>query len=338
MSSQLPKQMEELSKTASRLPPGAANDACTPLETLRSDLPADMLKIVDLGRFRTARPYLVMAYAGFAVQLGHYDFAASALHDWINDPDWSKDPDIAKDGLYSTWYRVRARITLSIYLEQWIRSRGDGAPLALRQYHVDNSLETFRMMGAFAAISEVKRLSGDYTISVGIFGATQSGDDQYCGVPSSERDDLGRLYESYLSMVSTYVDNALKHPIYRLEMATVIDGYAEQLNGTSLACVDAADRPAMRAEMIERQVRDQINLASLTAPLKSSGAIQDKLRDAGHRLNLAIELISTQVRQEKTARAANPSFTERISASPLTELYETLLATKAQLQDLQQRD
>jgi hypothetical protein len=139
-------------------------------------------------------------------------------------------------------------------------------------------------------------------------------------------------------MVSTYVDNALKHPIYRLEMATVIDGYAEQLNGTSLACVDAADRPAMRAEMIERQVRDQINLASLTAPLKSSGAIQDKLRDAGHRLNLAIELISTQVRQEKTARAANPSFTERISASPLTELYETLLATKAQLQDLQQRD
>jgi hypothetical protein len=277
-------------------------------------------------------PYFAMTRAGLFAQLGYYDAAALALHNWINKED-PKDSRKKLD-LPTTWYVMRARVTLGIYIEEWIRSRGDTTPLALRQYHIDNLARVIAGMKELKGVAHVEKMSDDYTLTVGTLGAFQRGDDGICPLAEDEQASLGKLFETYVSALTTFIDNALKHPIFSRTNATIIAGHAQQLRKISLKCVASDAREEARAEMLDRYVRNHINLAVNTAALKGSDAVRQQLREAGHILRLAIQLIDRKQKQDRATKEQESDFRKQIATSNVIELYESLLATQGRLQEV----
>jgi hypothetical protein len=277
------------------------------------------------------RPYLTTTYAGLLAQQNHYDSAALALHNWLQKALEKQKKNSAEFAL--KWSIIRARFALSIYLEEWVRSQGENAPLALRQYHIDNFAALVYEMRSIPKLSKLQKESSDYVLNIGLLTASHSGDDAVCAIAESDRKILGKAYESYLSALSYLIDNALKHPTYRQQHATVIEGYVRDLIKLSLKCLNSeVPKEPFRAEILDRYVRNQLNLIDNAAPLRSLDAIRSELRNAGEVLTLALQLLTRQRSEELGSKQNSPDFLRRIYSNDLIELYDNLILTKTKLQ------
>jgi hypothetical protein len=272
-------------------------------------------------------PYLTIAYSGFLANLGYYDAATLALHNWISQTHSA--------GLPAAWYVIRARFYLAGYLEEWIRTKGESTPLSLRQYHIDNFAAIIGAMAGSSTIAEAQRLSGNSKLEIGALGATFSGDDGECNARNSdERRQLGDIYQSYISALAGLVDHSLQHPEDSKRNASVISSYTQQLNNLSLKCLQGEVRKGKRAEILEYYARNQMNIVENIAALGSVGALQQQLKDAGKVVRLALEIIDKQQSDERNNKATK-SFLVRISSSSIIERYESLLATQAKLNEME---
>ncbi len=283
----------------------------------------DKIDLDDAGK----RPYISMAYAGLLAQLGYYEAASLALHNWLESP---------KRTQYPVWYVERARFALGIYLEEWIRSQSESAPLALRQYHIDNLDQIVSIMKHLPAVAAIDKLSGDYKFNVGILGATQSGDQDVCSLSNGQEGILlSKLYESYLGALSTFVDNALKHPTYKRENASNISSATQELIRPSLKCLNSSVQKEFRAEILERYVRNVLNGVENTSSFKSNDSKQEELKKADQLLRMALQLVARQHGKDQGAIANSSSFFTQISTSNTVEVFEKLLATHQRLQEMQ---
>jgi hypothetical protein len=288
----------------------------------------------------SSQPYAAMTYASVMAALEHYEAAAITMHNWIENSRGRDD--------ISSWYVLRARFALSIFLEEWIRTRGTAASSWLRQYHVENLRSIVDGMQALPAISALEQGNRDYKFNVGLLGASHSGDDGLCKFPpptetarrldSTEEGRLKNLYESYLSARSYFIDHAIKHPIMKKRSAAIINSHAGDLMKLDLKCIDADSRPETRAEHLERYVRNEMNLLENTAPLKSNAEIQARVTQAQQLLGLALQLIEPKVSKARDDKANARSIQERIETESVLEIYETLLATQDQLQEFSERE
>lgn len=298
--------------------------------TLEKLYPGDseLDELSSLGSYPS--PYLTMAYAGLLAQQREYFFAALTLHNWLQ--------------LYGEtvhrWYAIRARFELSVYLEEWIRSRGDDTPLSLRQYHIDNWMKIISLMRGIPNLAEVRSHNSDYVVDVGILGAAHSGDDGLCKLTKDDdklegdaKKFLSNALDSYISALSYLVDNALKHSTFRREQATVVGGYMKELSKFSLRCIDPDSKNEVRAEILERYTRNHINLVDNSASLRSKDTIRAELNRAIEILNLASQLIARDAKNERDRSKDHPDFQSRIFVSSLIELYDNLSNAKAKLQE-----
>jgi hypothetical protein len=303
-----------------------------------------------------ATPYAAIAYASVMAQLEYYEAAALTLDEWITDHPASRT-DIA-----AQWTVLRARFALGVFVEEWIRSRDGG--LALRQYHVDNLKEIMTGLADFAAIAGLERMNNQYDLKIDMLGASQAGDDGNCSMPermttvldsldadragaakaaSSGKPDsrtreatdiLLNLYESYISAQSTYVDNFLKHTLLKVRSATIVDGRMKRLIRLDLKCIKPDNRPEMRAEILERHARNEINLFENLALLGNKDKLAERIQNSQRVVSLAIQLLDRQQRTERAGKEQAPGFLKKVSSSPIIELYETLLTTKGRLQEI----
>ncbi len=327
---------------------------CQPIVGASFDSSLPTLTDASIDGFRDSReklPYVAMAHASVAAALHHYEAATITMDRWIRS---ARTATVAEK-----WYLLRARLTQALFTDEWIRDRGTAASSSLRKYHIDNLRAIADGIAAFAGISELANRNNGYKWTIGLLGASHSGDDGICDVPElppvvsanggrqqpdtlSKADATERLetiYNSYLSARTDLVDHALKHPIMKVNSASLIESEIETLMPLSLRCIqfNPEDLARTRAEHIERYVRSQLNLLENTASLKSSDKIQDQIRDDRQLLNLAFQLIAPQVATAKKVADKGP-IQDRIRTDPVLELYETLLATQEQLQSFSERD
>jgi len=318
---------------------------------------ADVVNVESIAFLISQRgrlPYAAMAYASVMAALHHYESAVITLDNWVR----SRSTNTKKTAA-DRWYLLRARFAESLFLDEWIRQRGPAASSWLRQTHIDNLKEIVDGMESFTAILELSQRNSDYRWTTGLLGASGSGDDGLCSVPPvprsgnsperaatlEEKEQLGTIYNAYLSARKDFVDHALKHPIMKRKSASTIGSNIESLMKLSLRCTNAQTRAQhiarliTRAEHIERYVRSEVNLMENMAPLKSTEESRDRIRDAQQLLVLAFQLIEPEVTKGREEKAQpNKPLQERIDTNPALELYEMLLATQGQLQDFSEHE
>lgn len=326
--------------------------SCEPIISPSFDASLPLLTEKSIEDFRESRdglPYVAMAYASVLAALHRYEAATNMMDGWIrNWNGWGSGTQ--------SWYLIRARITQALFTDEWIRDRGAAASSSLRKYHIDNLKAIADGIAAYAGISELTKRNNGYKWSVGLIGASHSGDDGICDIPElpplvpldPAKPELGTLtradaeerletiYNSYLSATTDYVDHALKHPIMKVRSASLIESSVEGLIPLSLRCI-AFDREITRADHIERYVRSRLNLLDRASSFKSSDQIQSELRDARQLLALAFQLIEPQVEKARKGAEEGP-IQSRIATVPVLETYETLLATQSELQNFSERD
>jgi hypothetical protein len=301
---------------------------------------------------REASPYPAIAYASVEAALSNYESAATTMHNWIEKQKKKlkglRDQK-SEDSLREKWYLVRARFAQASFVDEWIRSRGVAASSWLRQYHIENLKALADEMHGFNAIWTVSQKNREYKWSNTLLGVSYSGDDGLCdyGKPATGgkarevteegQATLRKLYDSYLSVRNDYVDHALKHPIVKLRLATIIHNEIKELMALDLRCIEDS-RTRIRAEYIERYVRSEINLMEGSSPLKSSDEVRRRIRDSQQLLALAFQLIEPEVTRKRDAKNNARLLQSRIETDSLLELYETLLATQSQLQDFSERE
>jgi hypothetical protein len=282
------------------------------------------------------RPYFAIARAGLLVQMGSYEAAIEVLHDWVNRPNKNEKrlSDAWATGLPDAWYVIRARIAIGGYLEEWIRSLGESAPQALRQYQIDNWQAVIEAMKKLRAHAAMQKASGTATMRHGLFGMTHSGDEGLCDAEDGEREDLGRLYESYIGSLTGFVDHSLKHTEASAKNASRINEAVDELNSISLRCVAPAVRQELRAEILELYARNQLNLVLKGAPLRSIDSLREQLSLGQQALRLAIEKIDRPQSEERQRRRDDPNFRRRISrGDSLIERYESVLSNQEKLKE-----
>ena len=294
-------------------------------------------------------PYAAMAYASIMAALHHYESAAITMDGWINAAEARLSK--AGNGNAERWYLLRARLTQTLFLEEWIRERGTAASSWLRKYHIDNLKQIADRMRNYKAISTMSQKNADYTWSViGALGVLHSGDEGPCAIPvlpktetlPEERatpDDEGRLktlYSTYLSTKKDWVDHSLKHPIAKVTLASIIESEIKNLMSLNLRCIPT-NRELTRAEHIERYVRSELNLLENASSLKSTDEIQNRIRDAQQLLAFAFQLIRPEVTKIMYRKDTGP-IQDRISTDLVFEVQETLFATQDQLKSFSERE
>jgi hypothetical protein len=303
-------------------------------------------------------PYAAMAYASVMAALQHYEAAVITLGDWIKTAqerlDKAEQDRLAKaikKNVAAKWYLLRARLTQALFLNEWIRQRGPAASSWLRKYHIDNLKAIADGIGSFAAISEVSRKNNDYKWTVGLLGASHSGDEGRCDIPvfptrdkddperpadAGEREILQTIFDTYLSARKDYVDQSLKHPIMKVRSAALIGSEVKSLMPLSLRCI-RNDISITRAEHIERYVRSEINLLNNLSALKSKDEARARVRDLNQLLSLAFQLIEPEAAKAREGKDKG-QILDRIETDWVLEVYETLLATQEQLQTFSERE
>jgi hypothetical protein len=303
----------------------------------RATIFANAEEISAFARDADTLPYAAMTYASIMAALQHYDSAAITLHNWIAQHQHA-------DTIEKKWYLLRARFALSVFLDEWIRQRGATTSSWLRLYHIENLKSIVHVMQSFKAIWALSNQNRDYKKTVGLLGASQSGDEGLCKFPpvvqalADEQRTLMSIYESYLSARSSYVDHALKHPIMKRKLAAIIDSEIQDLITLDLKCIAPSIRANTRAEYLERYVRNEINLLENTSTLKSTDEIRNRIRAAQQLLGLALQLIEPKVTTARDMKSSTTDLQMRITQEPILELYETLLATQDQLEEFSERD
>jgi len=297
-----------------------------------------------------ALPYAAMAYASTMAALHHYESAAITMDSWIK----AADARLTKSGASSKaerWYLLRARLTQTLFLEEWIRQRGTATSSWLRKSHIDNLKEIAKGMRSYKAINSMSQKNADYTWSViGGLGVLHSGDDGSCAIPPIPKtkttpeelatpDEEGRLqtlYSTYLSTRKDWVDHSLKHPIEKKRAASIIESEIKNLMSLNLKCIPTR-RELTRAEHIERYVRSELNLLENASSLKSTEEIRNRIRDAQQLLALAFQLIEPEATTTRNKKDEGP-IQDRISTELVLEVQETLLATQDQLKNFSERE
>ena len=79
---------------------------------------------------------------------------------------------------------LRTRFALGVFVEEWIRSRGDFSGLALRQYHVDNLKSIVSELSNLNAVADLERLNSKYDLEIDFLGASHTGDEGSCELPA----------------------------------------------------------------------------------------------------------------------------------------------------------
>src|SRR5205085_1180883 len=124
----------------------------------------------------------------------------------------------------------------------------------------------------------------------------------------SGMDIRSNLYESYISAQSTYVDNFLKHALLKVRGATIVDSRMRQLAKLDLKCVIPENRPGLRAEILERYVRNEINLIENLSVFGNTDKTGAKISDAQRVVLLATQLLDRQQREERVSKETKSSF------------------------------
>lgn len=307
---------------------------------------SDIASIEAFAASAKTLPYAAMAYASTMAALHHYESAAITMDGWISAAEERQTATKAE-----RWYLLRARLSQTLFFEEWIRQLGTAASSWLRKYHIDNLKKIADGMHSYRAISTLSQGNADYTWSViGGLGVLQSGDDGPCIIPPMPKtktapeepatlDEEGRLktlYSTYLSARKDWIDHSLKHPTLKVKAASLIESEVKNLMSANLKCIPSG-REVTRAEHIERYVRSELNLLENASSLKSTDEISNRIRDAQQLLTLAFQLIEQEATEIKNGKDKGP-IQDRISTELVLEVQETLLATQDQLKSFSERD
>jgi hypothetical protein len=288
----------------------------------------------------TERPYLAIIFASFAAQLGHYVTASSILDEWIHS--------MRNAGTFpDKWYVIRARFVLAVYMEEWIRQKGENAEPALRRYHIKNLEKIIFAMDGFQSKRIAKTINGEGRFDPGVFFATYSGDDDVCvlggneevkSLTAAEIKLLSDFYLSYITAKISAVNHSLRHSEAARSNAATISISVKELTQTSFKCLSLTHeaKAENRAAILELFARNQLNIVENTTSLKDKDSLRDQLKIAQRVARLAAQTVYQRQDAEKKNKDDddnNLKFNDRITTSPTIETYEKILVTQSRIKN-----
>jgi hypothetical protein len=290
------------------------------------------------------RPYMAITFASFAAQLGHYVTASLILDDWIR-------PLRKAGALPDKWYVIRARFVLAVYMEEWIRQKGDNVEPALRKYHIGNLEKIISFMDGFQTRRIAKTINGEGRFDPGVFYATYSGDDDVCvlhgndEVKSLSPDEtklLSDFYVSYVTAKISHVNHSLRHSEVAKKSAATISTSVKELTQTSFKCLNLSPeaKAENRAEILDLFARNQINIVENNTALKDKDSLREQLKIAQRVARLAADTVYQRQDTEKKNKDDDENglkFDDRIRPSPTIEIYEKILVTQGRIKDTERQ-
>jgi hypothetical protein len=288
----------------------------------------------------TERPYLAIIFASFAAQLGHYITASLILDDWIH-------PMRNANTFPDKWYVIRARFVLAVYMEEWIRQKGENVEPALRRYHIKNLEKIISAMDGFQSKRIAKTINGEGRFDPGVFFATYAGDDDVCVLGGNEEVKsltpaeiklLSDFYLSYITAKISGVNHSLRHSEVAKSSAATISTSVKELTQTSFKCLSLTHdgKAENRAAILDLFARNQLNIVESTTSLKDKDSLRDQLKIAQRVARLAAETVYQRQDAEKKNKDDddnNFKFNDRITTSPTIETYEKILVTQSRLKN-----
>ncbi|GLH75831.1 hypothetical protein SSBR45G_07390 [Bradyrhizobium sp. SSBR45G] len=320
---------------------GALDVLPKPLGTSAVNYMRDMIsEFANKGSY-SARPYSSIIYASIMAQVGRYEAALVELDRWLQ---------LADSKTRNGWYAVRARNTLSILTEEWLRRPSTSVPTVLRQYHINNNEEVASLirkllhMEAFrskhAILPEPLEKSGF---------SSRPQEHQPCQRSIGEPwDDLSfeqmqRAFATYVTAQLIVAQHALLHPGYPSLYSREVASALKEILGTDLSCaaisngIDGIDH--WRAESLRLYALMKLRDASVIAETKGKDSAASELQLGLDAATLGLEIIYPSAHRDQASidtvdsSARDEPIFARILPTKAIETLEETNQVRAQLID-----
>ena len=238
------------------------------------------------------RPYLSLLYASVLWRLEDYDGAVNTIEAWLALPAHKSDTGAA--GLF---YTIRMRTSLSVIMEDWIRSTENPPPLLL-VHHLANIDQALDLMLAQPIVTTAWKAFNQTPYDVVSEGFKKP----IWGTVCSLSPDQIRLATALLQEHMVYVYRATQHPEYFDRYAPQVVARREFMMRLDLACLKHASPPAtdlFYAEILQIYAEVEIADAVRIAKLPDADAARRRFRNALDSATLGYSIVADHARDEE---------------------------------------
>lgn len=273
------------------------------------------------------RPYMTILYASLLLQLGEHRIAAKEVEDWIAAAGQPGDPA-------SKWYVIRARISLSIILDEWIRAQID-LPVVLLEYHIDNIEKTMNMLGNMKLLTAAwKEFSGGRDmVADGMPWPSWDGECKLSADPETRKAQYA-LASTYLSQHLMYGHRATQHREYFDRYSSKVRGRRANILKLNLACVremqDVVAADLLYAQVLQVYAEIELANASRVAEIPDHDTVKGMLERTQMAATRGIEIVRKYARQEQ--EAATSAF-KAMAPQQASELRDQFISLRARARD-----
>lgn len=272
------------------------------------------------------RPYMRLLYASLLWRLGDYDMAVNQLEVWLNANE-------APSSEERIWDTIRVRTSLSVLLEEWIRST-DNPPVLLLEHHLANLDQTTLLLADLPPVMKAWNsfIKPDYDIVKFKFPYPSWG-----GVCTMSNDDEERrlqlaLATTYLQQLMVYTYRAVQHRDYFDRYSPIVTSRRDAMMKVDLTCYqksagkDATD--LLYAEIMQIYAAVELANAARIYELPDTDSAKTRIENAIWAIRLGKQMIGQQPRIERD-KALRSIFNVDQKATELQEELRNLL-TRAQ--------
>jgi hypothetical protein len=274
-------------------------DQTTALETTLQKALSDR-SVADKWLFN--RPYVPLLYASMLWRLEDYNAAVQVLDGWLAAHPIAPDaPDNAM-----RWYVIRVETTLTVIMEEWIRSGENPPPLLLIRHltnvrdSIDRMMRLDPMGSALAAFTTKGNDVAGKDFPMPSWHKT-------CALDNDPaKDQKIRLATTLFQQSMVYAYRATQHPDYFTRNVGKVVARVEYLVNLNLDCINqssVSQTDLLEAEILQIYAEVEIANAVRLADLDSDAA-RKRLKNAAQAAQLGSDLVEVNYAdpQEEAAR------------------------------------
>ena len=290
-----------------------------------SELADELKTFIDQDSLNE-RPYFAIGYAGIMAQLGYYPAAASILDDWLRQQRRPRD-NVNDESLVQNWFTVRARMFQAAYMEEWLVKEIRGVPTSVQDEHLAN------MMALRDGLHE-RLKNADF------FKPLDKPCDTNCTIvlapPAACKSEMlpkqlllwQKLFTSYVSIESTYIERTVRHPEYRTRFQEKTNLEARRLANFDLSC--SADTPdAWYAAVLAAFVQNAVNFTRARANNESQDTSVKRLDEADRAAVIGLQVVNDAAVKDR--ERGDKRLLERIQPSLTVQAQDELRSLRDEI-------
>ncbi|MBX9911949.1 MAG: hypothetical protein K2Z25_24995 [Beijerinckiaceae bacterium] len=284
-----------------------------------------------------ARPYAVAATAQTLAYLRDYETALYFLFRWLQTHGVKADDvagRLARGGLMERdriVYTIRARITIFVIMEEWMKVLQASTSDALREQHILNLEQLITIQTLAPHLGEIvhhrsaRRLGPVQASSSRVLVA-----DRLCRWQDAR---LMRLFMNFQLHKLNFAYHALRHPDYRSKYAASAQQLMAETVDADLGCIESTiDRITIRADAMDLYARILLRRAQDASQKVGALATLDELEQALDLAQRGRALVADLKSLEDAARSVAENFLDKISLTKAVDTDASLGSTISEIE------